>query len=90
MHIREKHGGECELWYFGISSRNSGCYTLVEIVERNNLKIMNIFFRKPRNRKETWQIPKGVVKYEIALMGNPKYVQDIQRQGQAKRLGPAK
>lgn len=90
MHIGEKHGGECELWYFGITSRNSGGYTLVGIVERNNLKIMNIFFRKHSNREGTCQIRKGVMKYEMVLMGNGLNVQNIQRQGKAKRLRPAK
>ena len=78
--------GERSIGNFGIGSRNSRGDTLVGFAERNNLRFMNTFFCKRRNRKWTWKSPDGKTKNEIdfILSDNPGIVQDVEVLGKIR------
>lgn len=43
--------------YFGLDSRNSREYQLVQFAEIDNLRILNTFFKKRTGRKWIWRSP---------------------------------
>ena len=84
--VGAKQIGERSIGNFGIGSRNSRGDTLVGFAERNNLRFMNTFFCKRRNRKWTWKSPDGKTKNEIdfILSDNPGIVQDVEVLGKIR------
>ena len=77
--VGTKKPGEAVIGNFGVDSRNSRGDLLVEFAARNNLKIMNTFFKKRASRKWTWRGPNGEVKNEIdfILSGRIDVVKDV-------------
>ncbi|CAH2103439.1 unnamed protein product [Euphydryas editha] len=67
------------LGHFSTGKRNDNGQRLLNLAQTHNLKILNSFFKKNRNRKWTWISPDGNVKNEIdfILSNKPQFFKDI-------------
>ncbi|XP_075722813.1 uncharacterized protein LOC119178011 [Rhipicephalus microplus] len=78
--VGKKQAGDQAVGDYGIGTRNARGELLVEFAERNNLRILNTFYRKRENRKWTWRSPNGENKNEIdfIMSAHPGIVQDVE------------
>uniref|UniRef100_A0A131YWK0 Exo endo phos n=1 Tax=Rhipicephalus appendiculatus TaxID=34631 RepID=A0A131YWK0_RHIAP len=78
--VGKKQAGDHAVGEYGIGSRNARGELLVEFAERNNLRILNTFYRKRATRKWTWRSPNGETKNEIdfIMCAHPGIVQDVE------------
>ncbi|KAL0832072.1 hypothetical protein ABMA28_001561 [Loxostege sticticalis] len=63
--LGKRGDGELKVGEFGYGQRNSRGQRLAEFLEKEDLFMMNSFFRKPPQRKWTWMSPDGSTKNEI-------------------------
>jgi endonuclease/exonuclease/phosphatase family metal-dependent hydrolase len=68
----QRCGDELTVGQFGFGQRNDRDHMLADFMERENLYMMNSFFKKPVSRKWTWISPDGKVKNEIDFIMSMK------------------
>ncbi|RVE40675.1 hypothetical protein evm_014675 [Chilo suppressalis] len=70
--LGKRCGDELRVGQFGVGERNDRGRMLADFMERENLYMMNSFFRKPVTRRWTWISPDGKVKNEIDFIMSTK------------------
>jgi hypothetical protein len=73
--LGKRDGEELIVGQFGVGSRNHHVQLLAGFLEKEDLYIMNSFFKKREHRKCSWISPDGATKNEIDfIMSTRKHV----------------